>query len=716
MEGGMTIRHCSEMACGLKKSLHQIDVKLKNISTMQKGKIGVSSDNLFPIIKKFLYSDHDIFLREIVSNAVDATQKLKTLVGRGETSASTENAKVRVTLDEDQKTITVSDNGIGMTADEIEKYINQIAFSGANEFLEKYENDANAIIGHFGLGFYSSFMISSKVEIVTKSHKDGAQAVKWSCDGSPEYSIEDAERDGVGTDIIMHVNEDSAEFLDKGRIAEILNKYCKFLPVPVVFGKESEWKDGQEVETEKDNQINDPNPAWTKAPVDLKDEDYAEFYRKLYPMSEEPLFNIHLNVDYPFNLTGILYFPKLKNSIEVQKNKIQLYSNQVFVTDSVEGIVPEFLTLLHGVIDSPDIPLNVSRSYLQSDSNVKKISSHITKKVADRLNQLFKDSREDFEKKWDDLKIFIEYGMLTDEKFAERAMNFFLFKNTDGKYFTFEEYETLIKDNQTNKENNLVYLYTSNLDEQYSFVQTAKDKGYDVLILDDVLATPLLNKFEQKHTDKRFVRVDSDVIENLIQKEEEQDEMSWEEKDELSPVFQAVCPDTNGINYIVDFKNLGENGQPIVITRNEFMRRMKDMGQLQGGMNMYGDLPDSLNMVVNTAHPLVKKVLEDKDQKLGDALTSIKTDLDAQKQEREALEKAKEGKKEEEVPAADKEKLEDLGKTIAELEQQKRERLGEFGKENKLTKQLVDLALLANGMLKGEALDKFVRRSVDLIK
>lgn len=683
---------------------------------MQKGKIGVSSDNLFPIIKKFLYSDHDIFLREIVSNAVDATQKLKTLVGRGETSASTENAKVRVTLDEDQKTITVSDNGIGMTADEIEKYINQIAFSGANEFLEKYENDANAIIGHFGLGFYSSFMISSKVEIVTKSHKDGAQAVKWSCDGSPEYSIEDAERDGVGTDIIMHVNEDSAEFLDKGRIAEILNKYCKFLPVPVVFGKESEWKDGQEVETEKDNQINDPNPAWTKAPVDLKDEDYAEFYRKLYPMSEEPLFNIHLNVDYPFNLTGILYFPKLKNSIEVQKNKIQLYSNQVFVTDSVEGIVPEFLTLLHGVIDSPDIPLNVSRSYLQSDSNVKKISSHITKKVADRLNQLFKDSREDFEKKWDDLKIFIEYGMLTDEKFAERAMNFFLFKNTDGKYFTFEEYETLIKDNQTNKENNLVYLYTSNLDEQYSFVQTAKDKGYDVLILDDVLATPLLNKFEQKHTDKRFVRVDSDVIENLIQKEEEQDEMSWEEKDELSPVFQAVCPDTNGINYIVDFKNLGENGQPIVITRNEFMRRMKDMGQLQGGMNMYGDLPDSLNMVVNTAHPLVKKVLEDKDQKLGDALTTIKTDLDAQKQEREALEKAKEGKKEEEVPAADKEKLEDLGKTIAELEQQKRERLGEFGKENKLTKQLVDLALLANGMLKGEALDKFVRRSVDLIK
>ena len=682
---------------------------------MQKGKIGVSSDNLFPIIKKFLYSDHDIFLREIVSNAVDATQKLKTLAGRGETSVSTENAKVRVTLDEDKKTITISDNGIGMTAEEIEKYINQIAFSGANEFLEKYESDANAIIGHFGLGFYSSFMISDKVEIVTKSYKEGSKAVRWECDGSPEYSIEDAERDGVGTDIIMYVNEDSSEFLNKARLSEILNKYCKFLPVPVVFGKDTEWKDGKEVETDQDNQINDTDPAWTKAPVDLKDEDYASFYRKLYPMGEEPLFNIHLNVDYPFNLTGILYFPRLKNSIEVQKNKIQLYSNQVFVTDSVEGIVPEFLTLLHGVIDSPDIPLNVSRSYLQSDSNVKKISSHITKKVADRLNQLFKDNREDFEKKWDDLKIFIEYGILTDEKFAERAMNFFLFKNTEGKYFTFEEYEKLIKENQTNKDNNLVYLYTSNLDEQYSFVQTAKDKGYDVLILDNVLATPLLNKFEQKYTDKRFVRVDSDVVENLIQKEEEKDELSWDEKEELSPVFQAVCPENNGINYIVDFKDLGETGQPIVITRNEFMRRMKDMGQFQGGMNMYGDLPESLNLVVNTAHPLVQKVLEAKDKKLSKTFGTIKEDLDTKKLERETLEKAKEGKKEEEVPAADKEKLEDLGKKIAELEQQKREKLTDFGKKNKLTKQLVDLALLANGMLKGEALDQFVRRSVELI-
>ncbi len=683
---------------------------------MQKGKIGVSSDNLFPIIKKFLYSDHDIFLREIVSNAVDATQKLKTLAGRGETSVSVVDAKVRVSLDPEKKTITVSDNGIGMTAEEIEKYINQIAFSGANEFLEKYESDANAIIGHFGLGFYSSFMVSEKVEIVTKSYKEGAEAVKWSCDGSPEYSIEQGERDEVGTDIIMYINDDSNEFLEKERLSGILNKYCKFLPVPIVFGKETEWKDGKQVETDKDNQINETNPAWTKAPVDLKDEDYGSFYRKLYPMGDEPLFNIHLNVDYPFNLTGILYFPKLKNSIEVQKNKIQLYSNQVFVTDSVEGIVPEFLTLLHGVIDSPDIPLNVSRSYLQSDSNVKKISSHITKKVADRLHQLFKDSRAEFEKKWDDLKIFIEYGMLTDDKFAEKAINFFLFKNTEGKYFTFEEYEKLIKDNQTNKDNALVYLYTSNLEEQYTFVQTAKDKGYDVLIMDDVLATPLLNKFEQQHADKRFVRVDSDVVENLIQKEDEQDDLSWDEKDELSPVFQAVCPQSNGVNYIVDFKNLGENGQPIVITRNEFMRRMKDMGQLQGGMNMYGDFPDSLNLVVNTGHPLVQKVLEAKDKKLGKAFETIKTDLDVKKQEREALEKAKEGKKDEEVPTAEKEKLEDLGKSIAELEQQKREKLSDFGKKNKLTKQLVDLALLANGMLKGEALDQFVRRSVELIK
>lgn len=683
---------------------------------MQTGKIGVSSDNLFPIIKKFLYSDHEIFLREIVSNAVDATQKLKTLAMRGETGIPVGEAKVQVTLDEKKKTITVSDRGIGMTAGEIEKYINQIAFSGANEFLEKYKNDANAIIGHFGLGFYSSFMVSSKVEIITKSYQEGAQAVRWLCDGSPEYNIEEAEREQVGTDVIMHINDDSKEFLDKSRISELLKKYCKFLPVPVVFGKKTEWKDGKEVPTGEDNQINDTNPAWTKKPADLKDDDYSGFYRQLYPYSEDPLFHIHLNVDYPFNLTGILYFPRIKNTIEVQKNKIQLYCNQVYVTDSVEGIVPEFLTLLHGVLDSPDIPLNVSRSYLQSDSNVKKISSHITKKVADRLNQLFKDNRDEFEKKWDDLKIFIEYGMLTDEKFEEKAMGFFLVKNTDGKYFTFGEYDTLIKDNQTDKDKKLVYLYTANQDEQYTFIQDAKDKGYDVLIMDDVLATHLINKFEQKHTEKRFVRVDSDVIENLIRKEDEKEQMTWEEKQDLSPVFQAVCPEPKGLNYVVDFKAMGEKAQPMVITRNEFMRRMKDMSKLQGGMNFYGDLPDSLNLIVNTDHPLVKKVLDEKEETLGQELSKIKEELTSVKKEQEVLEKAKEGKKEEEVPQEEKEKLEDLKKKADTLEEDKRKKLEVFGKDNKLARQLVDLALLANGMLKGEDLDKFVRRSVELIQ
>ncbi len=682
---------------------------------MQKGKIGVSSDNLFPIIKKFLYSDHDIFLREIISNAVDATQKLKTLAARGETSVSIEDAKVRVSLDEDKKTITVSDNGIGMTAEEVEKYINQIAFSGANEFLDKYKNDANAIIGHFGLGFYSSFMVSHKVEIISKSYKEGAQAIRWECDGSPEYILEDAERTEVGTDIVMYINEESEEFVSKARISEILNKYCKFLPVPVVFGKKTTWEDGKEVETEEDNQVNDIAPAWTKKPVDLKDEDYASFYQQLYPYSEEPLFNIHLNVDYPFNLTGILYFPKLKNTIEVQKNKIQLYSNQVFVTDSVEGIVPEFLTLLHGVIDSPDIPLNVSRSYLQSDSNVKKISSHITKKVADRLNQLFKDNREEFEKKWDDLKIFIEYGMLTDEKFAEKAMNFFLFKNTDGKYFTFEEYETLIKESQTDKDNNLIYLYTSHQEEQFSFIQDATNKGYDVLVMDDVLSTHLINKFEQKYTDKRFVRIDSDVVDHLIQKGEVSDKLSHEERMELSPVFQAVCPASNGVNYVVDFKSLGENAQPMVITRNEFMRRMKDMSKLQGGMNFYGEMPESLNLVINTDHPLVKKVLAEKDEALSSALSQLNDELASLKSEQDTLEKAKEGKKEEEIPQADKEKLDVLKSKINSLEDNKRDKLEAFGKDSKLAKQLVDLALLANGLLKGEDLDRFVRRSVELI-
>jgi molecular chaperone HtpG len=684
---------------------------------MQKGKIGVTTENLFPIIKKFLYSDHDIFLREIISNAVDATQKLKTLASKGEYSGDVTNAKVKVSLDVDAKTITISDNGIGMTAEEIDKYINQIAFSGANDFLDKYKDDANAIIGHFGLGFYSSFMVADKVDVISKSYKDDAKAVKWSCDGSPEFTLEDIEKESVGTDIVMHVSEEEKGFLEDSKISEILNKYCKFLPIPVTYGKKKEWKDGQEVETDEENQINDVAPAWTKTPADLKDEDYKNFYHQLYPMAEEPLFNIHLNVDYPFNLTGILYFPKIKNNFEVQKNKIQLYSNQVFVTDSVEGIVPEFLTMLHGVLDSPDIPLNVSRSYLQSDSNVKKISSHINKKVADRLHEIFKDNREDFEKKWDDLKIFIEYGMLTEEKFYDRAMKFFMLKNIENKCFTWDEYEKLVKENQTDKDKNTIYLYTTNLEEQYTFVENAKNKGYDVLVLDDVLAPHLINKLEQKYSDKRFVRVDSDVVENLIKKEDTaKDELTFEQKEELSPVFQAVCPEDKEFNFIVDFQDLGESGAPMVITRSEFMRRMKDMSQTQGGMNMYGDLPESLNLVVNVAHPLVKKVVDSKDKKLAKQLEKFGTELKTKKDEIAELEKAKEGKKDEEIPQADKEKLEALNSELAKAEEAKRAKLSDFGKKNKLAKQMVDLALLANGMLKGADLDKFVKRSIELIK
>ena len=684
---------------------------------MQKGKIGVSSDNLFPIIKKFLYSDHDIFLREIVSNAVDATQKLRTLASKGEYSGDVSNAKVSVKIDKDAKTITVSDNGIGMTSEEVEKFINQIAFSGAEEFLDKYKDDANAIIGHFGLGFYSSFMVSNQVDIISKSYREGATAIRWECDGSPEYTLGAAERAEVGTDIVMHINDDSEEFLEKARISEMLNKYCKFLQVPVVFGKKTTWKDGAEVDTEEDNQINDVAPAWTKKPVDLTEEDYNNFYRQLYPMAEDPLFNIHLNVDYPFNLTGILYFPKLKNTVEVQKNKIQLYSNQVFVTDSVEGIVPEFLTLLHGVLDSPDIPLNVSRSYLQSDSNVKKISSHITKKVGDRLAQLFAEKREDFETKWDDLRLFIEYGMLTEDKFYEKAEKFFLFKNTDNKFFTMEEYETLIKPEQTDKDNNLVYLYTNNPEEQYSFVQAAKNKGYDVLVMNNVLSTPLINKLEQKYTSKRFVRVDSDVVEHLIAKEEPKHELSWEEKNELSPIFKAVCPENKDYGFVVDFKDLGENSFPMVITRNEFMRRMKDMSAMQGGgMSFYGDLPENMNLVVNTSHPLVKEIFEARDAAIGSELEMIKSSLQAKTAEKEEVDKSKKDKKDEEIPSEVKEKSEDLEKAIQALKDEQKSKLTAFGKENKLAKQLVDLALLANGMLKGEDLDKFVKRSFELIK
>ena len=683
---------------------------------MSKGKIGVTSENLFPIIKKFLYSDHEIFLREIISNAVDASQKLNTLASKGEYKGDTSNMKVSVNIDAAAKTLTVSDNGIGMTAEEVKKYINQIAFSGASEFLDKYKNDAAAIIGHFGLGFYSSFMVSDKVEIISKSYQEDAEAINWSCDGSPEYNLKKGERAEVGTDIIMHINEDSKEFLEEHRIKSLLEKYCKFLPVPVKFGKEKEWKDGKYVDTDKDLIINDTHPAWTKKPADLKEEDYINFYHKLYPGVEEPLFNIHLNVDYPFNLTGILYFPKLKNSVEVQKNKIQLYSNQVFVTDHVEEIVPEFLTLLHGVIDSPDIPLNVSRSYLQSDHNVKKISNHITKKVADRLEEIFKNDREDFEKKWDDLKIFIEYGVLSNEKFAEKAKKFFLYKNTDGKYFTIEEYENIIKDNQKDKDDNLVHLYTSNKEDQYSFISAAKDKGYDVLELNSVLTAPLINKFEQENPKNRFSRVDADVIDKLIVKDDaDKVQLSAEERDDLEAVFSAVTP-KGEVGYYVTFEDLGENSQPMVITQNEFMRRMKDMSAIQGGMDMYGNLPDNFTVVVNVAHPLVKQVIESKNNDLSADLEPINAQLKEKSGERTALEKLKEGKKDEEVPQEEKDKLSAVRSEITKLESEKREKLKAYGTDNKLAKQLVDLALLANNMLKGEALDKFVKRSVELIK
>jgi molecular chaperone HtpG len=681
-----------------------------------KGKIGVTSENLFPIIKKFLYSDHDIFLREIVSNAVDASQKLRTLASAGKFSGAADDLKVRISLDKAQKTLTVSDNGIGMTSDEVEKYINQIAFSGADEFLKKYKNDANAIIGHFGLGFYSSFMVSEEVEIISKSYKKTAKAVRWVCDGSPEFTMEDTTKEMVGTDIIMHLNADSLEFLEENRITELLNKYCKFLPVPVVFGKKKEWKDGKYEETTEDNQINDTTPAWTKKPVDLKEEDYNSFYHQLYPMADEPLFNIHLNVDYPFNLTGILYFPKLKNNFEVQKNKIQLYSNQVFVTDSVEGIVPEFLTLLHGVLDSPDIPLNVSRSYLQNDSNVRKISSHITKKVADRLQEIFKDKRTELEEKWNDLKLFIEYGMLTDEKFYEKALKFFFFTNTEHKLFTWEEYKTLIEANQTDKDKKLVYLYATNIEAQFSFIEAAKNKGYDVLLMDDVLATPLLNHFEQKYPESHFVRVDADVVEKLIAKEEhEATNLTTEEKNEMSPIFQTIIPKELG-QFIIDFQNMGETGSPMVITQNEFMRRMKDMSKMQAGMSFYGEMPDSYNLVVNITHPLVKKVLDEKEVALNSELTSFQAEISKLNEQKSALEKLKEGKKEEEIPQEEKDLLQETRDQISKAEAGKRLRLEQFGNGNPLANELVDLALLANNMLKGEALANFVKRSIELLK
>ncbi len=681
---------------------------------MQKGKIGVTTENIFPIIKKFLYSDHEIFLRELVSNAVDATQKLKTVISTESIEGNFDHLKIKVLLDKEKKTLTISDKGIGMTHEEIENYINQIAFSSAGEFLEKYKDKKEAIIGHFGLGFYSSFMVSERVDIYSKSYKKDEKAIKWSCDGSPEYSMEEIEKDEFGTDIVLHIAEDSKEFLEENRIHELLRKYCKFLPVEIAFGEETEYKDGKETPTGKDKIINETKPAWRRKPADLKDEDYRKFYVDLYPVHDEPLFNIHLNVDYPFNLTGILYFPKIKKNIDIQKNKIQLYSNQVFVTDSVEGIVPEFLTLLHGVIDSPDIPLNVSRSYLQSDSNVKKISGHITKKVADRLNDIFKKDRKEFEKKWDNLKLFINYGILTDEKFFDKASKFYLFKNTDGTYFTFEEYKKLIESNQTDKDKNLIYLYASKLEEQYSFIENAKNKAYDVLLLDGDLDSHIINKLEQKFEKSRFSRVDADVVEKLIQKEENlESNLTQEEQEEFSPVFKSVL----GNNFNVSFETLKEDSAPIIITQNEFMRRMKDMAELSGGGTpYYGNMPDSFNFVVNSNHPLIKKVKEEKDIALKDKIENINAEIIPLDSEKMDLEKSKEGKKEEEILQADKDKLEDVNKKIEDLKGNKNEFISKYGKENKLVSQLIDLALISNNMLKGKALDKFVKRSLEIMK
>jgi len=684
---------------------------------MQKGNIGVTTENIFPVIKKFLYSDHDIFLREMVSNAVDATQKLKTLSATGDFKGKLGDLSVRVSLDEKAGTLTISDRGIGMTAEEIEKYINQIAFSGVNDFLEKYQDKAEAIIGHFGLGFYSSFMVSKKVEIITKSYKEGSKAVKWSCDGSPEYTLEDAEKEDRGSDIVLYIDDDCKEFLQKSKIEELLNKYCKFMAVPVVFGKKTEWKDGKMVDTEEDNIINSVEPLWVKAPSGLKDEDYKSFYRTLFPMNDEPLFWIHLNVDYPFNLTGILYFPRVKNNIELQRNKIQLYCNQVFVTDQVEGIVPEFLTLLHGVIDSPDIPLNVSRSYLQSDANVKKIATYITKKVADRLQSIFKESRKEFEEKWDDLKLFINYGMLSESDFYERAKDFSLIKDTEGKYFTFEEYNTLIKDNQTDKEGYLVNLYTSNKEEQYSYIEAAKQKGYSVIDASGQLDVPLLSMLEQKQEKTRYVRVDSDIVDRIIQKEDApKNNLSVEETDNLSEAFRSQIPTIEKADFTVDVQSLGESFQPVLVTQNEYMRRMKEMSQFQQGMGFYAQLPDSYNLVLNADHPLVKKVLDDITANTATELKPIASELKGQEARLAALHQSQDSKKTEELTQEEKDDMQNTQKTVSELQDKKKAIVAAYAKGNDIVHQLIDLALLQNGMLQGAALDKFLKRSISLIK
>ena len=684
---------------------------------MQKGNIGVTTENIFPVIKKFLYSDHEIFLREMVSNAVDATQKLKTLADKGDFKGEMGDMTVRVSLDEKKKTLTFSDRGIGMTEEEIDKYINQIAFSGVTDFLDKYKDSANAIIGHFGLGFYSSFMVSEKVEIVTRSYKEDAKAVRWTCDGSPEFTIEDAERDDRGTDIILHIADDCKEFLEKQKIQDLLNKYCKFVAVPVSFGKKQEWKDGKMQDTEEDNIINGVEPLWTKTPSTLKDEDYKQFYKTLYPMQDEPLFWIHLNVDYPFNLTGILYFPRIQSNIDLQKNKIQLYCNQVFVTDQVEGIVPEFLTLLHGVIDSPDIPLNVSRSYLQSDANVKKISTYITKKVADRLKSIFNENRKEYEEKWDDLKIFINYGMLTQDDFYDRAKDFALLKDVDGKYFTFEEYKTLIKGEQTDKDGNLIYLYANNKEEEYSYIETAKQKGYSVLLFDGQLDTPVAQMLEQKFEKSRFTRVDGDIIDRLIVKEDaKKTELSEEQTDSLSQVFKSQMPKMDKTEFTVEVQSLGEQMQPVVITQSEYMRRMKDMSRYQSGMGFYAQIPDMYTIVLNADHELVKKVLADTEANTTEALKPILSELKGQEARLAAIRQVQDKKKYDELTQEEKDDKANTEKAVQEQKDKKNNVLADYAKGNSIVHQLIDLALLQNGMLKGAALDAFLKRSVELIK
>ena len=683
----------------------------------QKGNIGVTTENIFPVIKKFLYSDHEIFLREMVSNAVDATQKLKTLAERGDFKGELGDLTVRVSLDTEKGTLTISDRGIGMTEEEINKYINQIAFSGVTDFLDKYKDNANAIIGHFGLGFYSSFMVSKKVDIITRSYKEGAKAVKWSCDGSPEFEIEDVEKADRGSDIVLHIDDDCKEFLEKQKIEELLNKYCKFMAVPVAFGKKTEWKDGKQQETDEDNIINNVEPLWTKAPSTLKDEDYKSFYRTLYPMQDEPLFWIHLNVDYPFNLTGILYFPRIKSNIELQRNKIQLYCNQVFVTDHVEGIVPEFLTLLHGVIDSPDIPLNVSRSYLQSDANVKKISKYITKKVADRLAAIFKENRKDYEEKWDDLKIFIHYGMLSQDDFYDRAKDFALLKDVDGKYFTYEEYQALIKDNQTDKEGNLVYLYANDKEGEYSYIEAAKAKGYSVLLLDGQLDNPMVSMLEQKLEKTRFSRVDADIVDRLIQKDDKKEsELAKDEKDNLEQTFRSQLPKMEKTEFYVDVQALGDQTLPVLITQSEYMRRMKEASKFQAGMAFYAQMPDAFNLVLNSDHPLIKQVLEDGKTACATELQPVESELKGLEARLAALHQSQNGKKQEEISQEEKDDVKNTESALEEQRTKKNNIIATYAAGNKVVHQLIDLALLQNGMLKGAALDSFLKRSVDLIK